>query len=132
MKIFWSWQSDIEGDVSRHFIKECIKKAIEELKNEAIFDERVEIDHDTKDVPGSPPIVDTILEKISNSTVFIADLTPVAVVKNNKKKVINSNVAIEIGYAIATVGNNNIVTIMNDVYGTIETLPFDLRYKRRN
>lgn len=130
MKIFWSWQSDIDGNISRHFIKECLIKAVTELKDEAIFDSRVEIDHDTKDIPGSPPITDTILEKIKNCSVFIADVTPVAFIKSNKKKIMNPNVAIETGYAIALVGNHNIISIMNESFGSIEDLPFDLRYKR--
>ena len=130
MKIFWSWQSDIDGKISRHFIKKCLKKAVEELKEEAVFNDRVEIDHDTKDIPGSPAITDTILDKIKNSSVFVADVTPVAQVKKSKKKIINSNVAIETGYAIALLGNNKIISILNESFGSLGDLPFDLKYKR--
>ena len=130
MKIFWSWQSDIMGDVSRHFIKQCLLKSVEELKSEAIFDERTEIDHDTKNVPGSPAITDTILEKISKCNVFVADVTPVATVAGSGKKIMNPNVAIEMGYAIALKGNNYIVSVMNQAFGSLNDLPFDLRHKR--
>lgn len=134
MKIFWSWQSDLPGKISRHFIKESITEAIQELKQEAIFDDRAEIDHDTKDVLGSPAITDTILEKIKHATIFIADITPVAVIKDQKgkttKKIMNPNVAIEMGFATAILGDNKIISIMNGSFGSLDDLPFDLKHKR--
>lgn len=130
MKIFWSWQSDIDGKISRHFIKECLTEAIKEISNEISLDERLEIDHDTKGVLGSPSITDTILQKITESDLFIGDVTPIALAENGKK-VMNPNVAIEMGYAISEKGDNNIITIMNTAFGTLpDDLPFDLRHKR--
>lgn len=130
MKIFWSWQSDNPSKYSRYFIKECLEKAIEELSVEAEFSDReVILDHDTKDVPGSPAITSTIFEKIKNAEVFIADVTPVAETLGGKK-VMNPNVAIEMGFAISELGNSKIVSIMNSVFGGREDLPFDLKYKR--
>lgn len=130
MKIFWSWQSDLEKKLSMHFIKKCIEKAISEINSEATFSDReVEIDHDTKNIPGSPPITDTIFEKITNSDLFIADITPIAQTIKGKK-VMNPNVAIEMGYATALLSHKNIITVMNGAYGTLEDLPFDLKHKR--
>jgi hypothetical protein len=40
---------------------------------EAVRD--LSVDRDTKDVPGSPPIVDTIFREIDNAAVFVPDLT---------------------------------------------------------
>jgi hypothetical protein len=128
MKIFWSWQSDIEGNVSRHFIKNCLKNAVDLLNEETIFESRVEVDHDTKDVLGSPSITETIFNKIKNCTVFIGDLTPITSTK--KRKVMNPNVAIEIGYALALLGDDKVITIMNNSFGSISDLPFNLRHKR--
>ena len=88
MKIFWSWQSDINPDISKHFIKKCLEKAIKKINKEPEFSDRTaEIDHDTKGEPGSPPITDTIFKKIKNCSVFIADVTPVAEVKKEDKVV---------------------------------------------
>lgn len=130
MKIFWSWQSDIDGKISRHFIRECLTEAIEEIGNEILLDERLEIDHDTKGVLGSPSITDTILQKITESNLFIGDVTPIALAENGKK-VMNPNVAIEMGYAISEKGDTNIITIMNTAFGKLpDDLPFDLRHKR--
>lgn len=130
MKIFWSWQSDYDGKISRHFIKECIETAMSELSQEVEFTDReFALDHDTKDIPGSPPITETIFEKINGCDVFIADVTPVAETKGGKK-IMNPNVAIEMGYAIAKLSNRKILTVMNKEYGDINDLPFDLSYKR--
>lgn len=130
MKIFWSWQSDIDGKISRHFIKDCLTESIEEIGNEILLDERLEIDHDTKGVLGSPSITDTILQKITESNLFIGDVTPIALAENGKK-VMNPNVAIEMGYAISEKGDTNIITIMNTAFGKLpDDLPFDLRHKR--
>jgi hypothetical protein len=128
MKIFWSWQSDINAKISRSFIRNCIEKSIAELSLELDLEERIEIDHDTKDVLGTPSIIDTIFEKISHSELFIADVTPIAA--NEKKKVMNPNVAIETGYAFSELSGEKIMTIMNVQFGSIDDLPFDLKHRR--
>jgi len=78
--IFYSWQSDISPKLNRNFIEDALKKAIKKLGQditiqEALRDEKLKFDKDTKDVPGIPPIVDVILEKITTCGVFIPDLT---------------------------------------------------------
>lgn len=130
MKVFWSWQSDIDEKTSRHFVKDCIEKAISDLKDDSIIDERSEIDHDTKGELGIPSIADTILSKIDICDVFIADITPVGVSYTSDKKLMNPNVAIELGYTIGKHGHKKVINIMNEHYGNIQDLPFDLRHKR--
>ena len=72
-KIFYSWQSDLPGNRTRSFIRECIDEAIE-LAQES---ETVEAERDeaTKGVTGSPDIVATLFSKIDNCDLFIADLS---------------------------------------------------------
>ena len=41
--------------------------------------ERPEVDHDTKNVAGTPDITKTILEEIATANVFVADMTPVGI-----------------------------------------------------
>jgi hypothetical protein len=43
------------------------------------------------------------------------------------KKLINSNVAIELGYALRALGSQGILMVMNDFYGGRADLPFDLQ-----
>ena len=132
MKVFWAWQSDLDGKISRHFVRAALEKAIGQLNEQADIearpDEQMELDHDRKDIPGSPDLAVTIFEKIKASKVFVADVTPVAKTENDKR-IINPNVAIEIGYALASLGDKQVLFIMNESFGTREDLPFDIKHK---
>ena len=86
MKVFWAWQSDIRpGKTSRHFIREALEEAIARI-NEAQdivepdegFQSAFELDHDRKGLRGSPDLANAILAKIAASSVFVADVTPIA------------------------------------------------------
>jgi len=131
MKIFWSWQSDTPEKVGRHFVREALETAIQELQTELEIEEpnrQLHLDHDRKGVPGSPDLANTILEKIRASSVFIADVTPVGQTPGGKL-MLNPNVAIELGYALAHVGDQGLLMVLNSAYGDRESLPFDLRHK---
>ncbi|WP_444544716.1 hypothetical protein, partial [Shewanella glacialipiscicola] len=60
MKIFYSWQSDIENKFNRNFIKDCLERAIKQLNQDLKIEDALRLDHDTKDVQGSPDIASTI------------------------------------------------------------------------
>lgn len=135
MKVFWSWQSDHEGKVSRHFIRDALEQAIEALKEVSEVEDspreplnHLHLDHDRKGVPGSPDLAATIFSKIDKTNVFVADVTPVAV-SSRGRKVMNPNVAIELGYAIKSLSSEKVVMIMNLAYGEYNDLPFDLKHK---
>lgn len=131
--VFWSWQSDKPGRISRHFLKSVLSKAVagagEDLGLEE--SERPGLDHDTKGEPGLVSIPESILAKIDKSTVFIADLTPVAR-SDAGRFVANPNVLIELGYAKKALGPRQIILVWNAAWGgcTPEDLPFDLRHRR--
>lgn len=132
MKVFWSWQNDYAPKTCRHFIRgaliEAIKAAGEELGLEDA--ERPEIDHDTKDTPGMAEITATILDKISRSAVFIADLTPIGQTDGGKA-LPNPNVLIELGWAMSALGAGRIIAVLNTASGyKPDDLPFDIRHRR--
>ena len=136
MKIFWSWQSDTSGKIGRHFVRSCLDDAISILREmpdiEEPIREALHLDQDRKGVPGSPDLARLILDKIDAAAVVVADVTPVgavAVEGANEKRLINSNIAIEVGYALKALGDNRLVMVMNSYYGGVEELPFDLRHK---
>lgn len=134
MKVFWSWQSDHLGKISRHFVRAALEEAITALNAEPEINEadrpEIELDHDRKGVPGSPDLASTILNKIAASQVFVADVTPVGkVVGTSKKRLMNANVAIELGYALSSIGDARLIMIMNAAYGNRGDLPFDLSHK---
>ena len=135
-KVVYSWQSDIKGKACRHLQRKAIDnaaKAVEE--NLELPEGSIDVQSDTQGIPGSPPIVRTILDKIDACDVFIADLTTVNTYKKSDgtlRYAPNTNVAIEYGYALKTVGDLQIIAIMNTNYGSSkpEDLPFDIKHKR--
>jgi len=150
MKIFWSWQSDTPQNTGRHFVRGVIADLARSLngnddtvdaerpeadaddgpEEQLADDGRVEVDHDTHGVGGSPPIADTILRKIREAAVFVADVTPISTTVAGKR-VPNPNVMLELGYAMKVLGHERIVLVMNGAEGAaLKYLPFDLRHWR--
>lgn len=137
MKVFWSWQSDTPGKIGRHFVRDALKDAIDTLKRAPDIEEptsresreALHLDQDRSGVPGSPDLAQTILKKIEQSTVFVADVTAVGTSADGKKRLINPNVAIELGYALHALTDKALLMVMNESYGTRDDLPFDLRHK---
>jgi hypothetical protein len=139
MKIFWSWQSDTPGKIGRFLVRDVLKDAVEQLKQapeiEDAVREQLHVDHDIENVAGSPDIARTILRKIEESQVFVADVTIVGEVlrdgttDDHNKTLINSNVAIELGYALRALSDENLLLVFNEHYGSHADLPFDLRHK---
>src|ERR1017187_9107299 len=105
--VFFSWQSDRFQKHGRYFIEEALKAAIAELSQDLTFQDAerdpLAFDKDTKDEPGFVRIFDVILEKIDKATVFVPDLTYVAI-RPNKNPTPNPNVLIEYGYALKSYG----------------------------
>jgi hypothetical protein len=125
--IFYSWQSDLPNNNNRSFIEDAIARAIKDMKND--FTIELSIDKDTNGIAGAPEIVNTIFQKIKQSTIFIADISII-----NKdfdgRKTSNPNVLFELGFAFSALGYEKIICVFNTDYGRIEDLPFDLRQKR--
>lgn len=128
--IFFSWQSDTPTKTNHGFIKEALNSAVTQLVANGSVEEAPRVDHDTKGVHGDPDIFPTILNKIENCDVFIADVTFVASTPNGKN-IPNPNVLLELGYAYKVVGSGRIIKIMNKSFGDPKDgLPFDLAHKR--
>jgi uncharacterized delta-60 repeat protein len=130
LKIFYSWQSDLEPKYNRNFIKDCLDTAIKKINNDLIISEAVRLDQDTKDVAGIPDIANTVFSKIKKSDIFLGDISFITT-NDKQKKCPNPNVMIELGYALCSLTDSYIINIMNTAYGDPEgNLPFDLRHKR--
>lgn len=126
-KIFYSWQSDLPGNTTRNFIRNCIDEAIDlAQESEAIEAER---DEATKGTTGSPNIVTTLFSKIDDCDLFIAD---VSLCFNGSatpaKKSPNPNVLLELGYAVKTLDWERVICLCNTDYG--EEYPFDIAHNR--
>jgi hypothetical protein len=131
LRIFYSWQTDASSKTNRRFIEDALRQAIRQVGEELDLDpaERPELDSDTTGVPGSPNVFETILAKIRDSEVFVADMTLVGNAANGKR-IPNPNVCIEYGYALHCLGDSRLIAIMNTQFGGLDHLPFDLRTKR--
>jgi len=125
LKVFYSWQMDRPSQVCRDFIRRALDHAISHLAGEGIA---LEVDSDTQGVPGTPPVSDTILAKIRECDLFLADVTFVA--QAGEKLIPNPNVMTEYGYALRAKGTRRMLLAMNTAFGPADKLPFDLRHLR--
>lgn len=133
--VFFSWQSDRPAKEGKNFIERALDVATKNISKDVQIEEDprepLKLDKDTLDVPGSPPIFDTIRQKIDRAAVFVADLTFVSDRPKGGPSP-NPNILIEYGYALKSLGPNRIVGVMNTAFGepSRESLPFDLAYYR--
>ena len=126
--IFFSWQSDLDSKTHRSFIEKCIKKSIRTINKNDDLHIYMEYDRDTKGLLGTPDISSAIFEKISKSTLFVADISNIA--SSEKRSTPNPNVLIELGFAVNALGWDKIICLFDINTGEIEELPFDIRQKR--
>jgi hypothetical protein len=133
--IFFSWQATRNAREGRNLIEKALKIAIEKVANDAEVEpalrDGLDLDKDTKNVPGNPPIFDTILRKIENAAVFVPDLTAIAK-REDGELIPNANVLIEYGWALKSLSYHSILPVMNTAHGDPKTekLPFDLSHLR--
>jgi hypothetical protein len=101
--VFFSWQSDTPDREGRNLIEKALETAVQRVSHRLELDERsgaqLQVDKDTQGVPGSPPIFDTIRQKIERAAIFVPDLTLVCL-RPNGRSAPNPNVHIEYGYAL--------------------------------
>jgi len=128
--IFYSWQSDLPNNTNWTFIEDSIILATKELKKIQPIPININIDRATREDTGSPDITESIFSKISNSNVFIADISIVNNSDESIRKTPNPNVLVELGYAARTLGWEKIICIYNIDFGSFDDLPFDLRNRR--
>lgn len=131
IRLFFSWQSDKEE--SKKIIQTELQKVTKRLVADGIV---LFVDQDTRDRIGTEKIEVSVLQKIRDCDIFIADLTPVAEVNVGKedsfkrnKLMPNSNVMYEYGFAVGVKGMNRMIAVANLQEGElIEQLPFDINH----
>jgi hypothetical protein len=126
--VFYSWQSDLPNRTNRTFIQNALEKAIDGvLETELQLD--LILDRDTQDTPGAPDIAQTILGKIDQSVVVVADVSIINA-GTDVRLTPNPNVLFELGYAVRVLSWDYVLPVFNLATGHIEDLPFDLRPRR--
>lgn len=129
--VFYSWQTDLPTRTGWGFVHNALEKAEREINRE----QRIRVQLAARGEPGSPNIIDTILERIRDADCVVADVSIVnARIRQSKKKRIrdlrltpNPNVLFELGYAVRLLGWDRIILVYNTDTGTPEDLPFDFR-----
>lgn len=126
--IFYSWQSDLPNSSNRGLIEDSLKKAVKKISKDDELKIEPVIDRDISGESGSVDISATIFRKISKSSIYICD---VSIINNeyNGRKTPNPNVLIELGYAIKVLNYSNVILVMNEEFGDVNSLPFDLKTK---
>lgn len=133
LKVFYSWQMDMPRKTNKDFIRSALDEALKILAADIDLSDadrlEISIDQDTQGVLGSPDISKVIFEKISQSDIIVADVS-IVTDANNARGHINSNVGIELGYALSAVSDRSLLKVMNTYGGGPDKLPFDLRNRR--
>lgn len=120
--IFYSWQSDTP--FNHRTAKKALRDAASKLEEENLGLTINIFEATTRNV-GTHHIPDSILKNITDSDIFIGDLTTLGIAQSGKK-LQNPNVLIETGYALAQLGWGRLVVIFNRQFGEFGDLPFDL------
>lgn len=128
--IFYSWQSDLPESDNKQYIGTCLQDALAKSKKRNNFSLEYVIDRATSKRIGTIDIAQTIFNKINIAKMFVADVSIINNRTRKYRKMVNPNVLIELGYAVRTIGWENVICIFNTKYGNPEDLPFDIRSRR--
>jgi hypothetical protein len=131
--VFYSWQSDRPAKVNRTFIGRALEDAAKQLNAERSLGVEIVVDQGTQGVSGTPPVSQTILDKIGKCDIFLPDVTYVAAIEEGDKAgtpVPNPNVMTEYGHALSVKGHGFMMPVMNVAYGGPGDLPFDMGHLR--
>src|SRR5260370_38770083 len=99
--VFLSWQADTSKKEGRNLIEKALELSVSRIAQDITIEKVVrelQVDKDTKDVPGSPPIFETILKKIDHATIFGPDFTIVGT-RSDGRTMPNPNVLLKYGSA---------------------------------
>jgi len=128
--IFYSWQSDLPNSTNRGFLSDVLSKVIKGIHKSDEYNLDLNLDRDTSGMTGSPEIANAIFDKIQNSEIFVCDISIINNGSSESRKVPNPNVMMELGYAAAVVGWDNIICLFNESFGHIKDMPFDIQQRR--
>lgn len=128
--IFYSWQSDLPNNTNRKLIGEALRTACETVALNSEINESPRVDQDTQGTAGAVEIPAVIMQKIDVCQVFVADVSICYRGDVSGRLSPNPNVLFELGYAVARLGWDRVILVLNEASGTINQLPFDLDKRR--
>lgn len=134
--IFYSWQSDLPNRTNRGLIRDALEAAAKGVRQDGSLSIDARIDSDTQGLAGSPEIHDAIFAKIDAAACAVFD---VSIIRRDfmlkglwgvRRAHPNPNVLVELGYALKSIGDERVLTVLNLDSGDPEDLPFDIKQKR--
>ncbi|WP_157790883.1 hypothetical protein [Bradyrhizobium elkanii] len=124
VRIFFSWQSDLDQEITTRAIRAAIRSAMSAVENDYPVD--IVLEEATSNVSGSPYIPYALADKICKADIFVGDITTVIrLAGQTGKSLPNANVTFELGIASAELGWNRIIMLFNTALAELEDLPFD-------
>ena len=127
--IFNCWQSD--DMESRNIIRKALNTAKQKLAQKGYETDIIE---GAAGELGMAKIDDAVLKNIRDCDVFVCDLTPVTQFEDKTthkvKAMPNSNVLIEMGYAMGMKGYKRMIGVAREGEISLEHMPFDIRQMR--
>ena len=128
--VFYSWQSDLPNSTNRGLIQSALEIAAEAIAGDDKVAVEPVIDRDTEGVAGSPEIASTIFAKIDSSDIVVAGRGLIVSGPALRGKRLIRMAMTEILFALKALNFERVVLVFNSAFGTIESLPFDLRMRR--
>lgn len=122
VRIFFSWQSDLNQALTTRAIRAALRAAASDLEAKHPVDFAIE--EATSNTPGAQYVPWVLAERIRHTDIFVSDITTVARLGDGKS-LPNANVTFELGIASAHVGWARIVMLFNKALAPLEHLPFD-------
>lgn len=123
--VFYSWQAQQAQNDNRYLIRDALEIAIKHLAADPKRPIVLLLEEDARGATGAAEISAVLLEKVAGCSIFVADITPVGTLINEKATP-NPNVLFELGYAWRGLGPDRIVLVLNTHHGVPEELPFDI------
>lgn len=131
--IFYSWQTDTPSKENRHFIRAALENAISKLQEAPEVVDAPRVESGMEGVSGTPEVATVMFEKIMESSLFLGDVSLTGLATRTdeaKRRMPNSNVILEMGFAAGTLGWDRVICVMNEAFGKREEQPFDVRNRR--
>ncbi|HEX4375682.1 MAG TPA: hypothetical protein VHZ99_00865 [Steroidobacteraceae bacterium] len=137
MKVFLAWQTDAPARIGRNFLRDAIREALEQLKIQASIVEAGRLSQHqlaAEETEFSRQELRSLLKEIDESAALVADVTPLGQVRPieggaaaQARKLIDSDVAFEAGYALHALGERKLIAVFNAHFGWHDDLPPDFR-----
>ena len=138
LNLFYCWQGQTNKGRDRVYLRKCIDEVVAQI-NKSYGQFSIIIQESSEGIGGSPEVVSEIKNRIENCDIFIADISIVnpysrieKLLRRKRRLDVNNNVMYELGIAVKSIGDKQILEISNKTYGNpyenVELIPFDRRH----